>query len=117
VLRSEPDTDAIFCGSDQMARGAADALREAGRRVPDDVALVGYDNWEVFAASGRPPLTTVDMRLRDLGGQAAQRLLAAIDGDRSSGVERHPCRLVIRESTSAARPAQPAAGRARLGDG
>jgi LacI family transcriptional regulator len=59
----------------------------------------------VFAASGRPPLTTVDMRLRDLGGQAAQRLLAAIDGNRSSGVERHPCRLVIRESTSAARPA------------
>ena len=52
VLRSEPDTDAIFCGSDQMARGAADALREAGRRVPDDVALVGYDNWEVFAATG-----------------------------------------------------------------
>jgi LacI family transcriptional regulator len=105
VLRSDPGVDAIFCGSDQMARGAADALREAGRRVPDDVALVGYDNWEVFAATGRPPLTTVDMRLRDLGGQAAQRLLAAIDGDRTSGVERHPCRLVIRESTSAARPA------------
>jgi LacI family transcriptional regulator len=102
VLRSEPGTDAIFCGSDQMARGAADALREAGRRVPDDVALVGYDNWEIFATTTRPPLTTVDMRLRDLGGLAAQRLLAAIDGDRSGGTERHPCRLVIRESTSAA---------------
>jgi len=106
VLRSQPGTDAIFCGSDQMARGAADALRESGRRVPDDVAVVGYDNWEVFAASTRPPLTTVDMRLRDLGGQAAQRLLASIDGDRTSGVERLPCRLVIRESTSAARPAE-----------
>ena len=117
VLRSEPETDAIFCGSDQMARGAADALREAGRRVPDDVALVGYDNWDVFAATGRPPLTTVDMRLRDLGGQAAQRLLAAIDGDRSSGVERHPCRLVIRESTSAARPARAAASGAGGGRG
>jgi LacI family transcriptional regulator len=104
VLRSEPRTDAIFCGSDQMARGASDALREAGRRVPDDIALVGYDNWEVFATTGRPPLTTVDMRLRRLGGLAAQRLLAAIDGERASGTERHPCRLVIRESTSAARP-------------
>jgi LacI family transcriptional regulator len=100
VLRSHPDTDAIFCGSDQMARGVADALRDAGRRVPGDVALVGYDNWDVFAATGRPPLTTIDMCLRELGGLAAQRLLAAIDGEQASGVERHPCRLVIRESTS-----------------
>jgi LacI family transcriptional regulator len=105
VLRSDPDTDAIFCGSDQMARGAADALREAGRRVPGDVALVGYDNWDVFAEAGRPPLTTVDMRLKELGVRAAQRLLAAIDGERIGGTERHPCRLVIRESTSAAQPA------------
>jgi LacI family transcriptional regulator len=103
VLRSDPDTDAIFCGSDQLARGAADALREAGRRVPGDVALVGYDNWDVFAEAGRPPLTTVDMRLRELGGLAAQRLLAAIDGEHASGTERHPCRLVIRESTSVGR--------------
>jgi LacI family transcriptional regulator len=107
VLRSEPDTDAIFCGSDQLARGAADALREAGRRVPRDIALIGYDNWEMFAATSRPPLTTVDMRLRDLGGLAAQRLLAAIDGERAAGTELHPCRLVIRESTSATGPQSP----------
>lgn len=100
VLRGDPDIDAIFCGSDQIARGVADALRDAGRRVPADVALVGYDNWNVFAATGRPPLTTVDMRLRELGGLAAQRLLAAIDGEQIGGIERHPCRLVIRESTS-----------------
>jgi LacI family transcriptional regulator len=104
VLRSHPDTDAIFCGCDQIARGVADALREEGRQVPGDVALVGYDNWDVFAATGRPPLTTVDMCLRELGGLAAQRLLAAIDGEQARGVERHPCRLVIRESTSVGQP-------------
>jgi hypothetical protein len=71
VLRSDPATDAIFCGGDQMARGAAGALREAARRVPADVALVGYDNWDVFAEAGRPPLTTVDMQLKELGMRAA----------------------------------------------
>jgi len=99
VLRGEPGTDAIFCGNDQIARGVADALRESGRRVPDDIALVGYDNWEVLATAARPPLTTVDMCLKDLGQLAARRLLAGIAGDRAHGAERLPCRLVIRQST------------------
>jgi LacI family transcriptional regulator len=103
VLRREPAIDAIFCGSDQIARGVADALREAGRRIPDDIALVGYDNWDVFAAAGRPPLTTVDMRLEQLGQHAARRLLAAIGGEPSRGLEQLPCRLVIRESTGTMR--------------
>jgi LacI family transcriptional regulator, galactose operon repressor len=107
VLRSEPRTDAIFCGSDQIARGVADALRESGHRVPDDIALVGYDNWDVFAQTCRPPLTTVDMCLKELGQLAARRLLADIGGDPSHGLEQLPCRLVIRESTGAARPAEP----------
>ena len=103
VLHNEPDADAIFCGSDQIARGVADALREAGRRVPDDIALVGYDNWELFAATCRPPLTTVDMCLRDLGQLAARTLLADIDGQPARGVQRQPGRLMIRESSGAAR--------------
>jgi hypothetical protein len=99
LLRSEPDLDAIFCGNDQIARGVADALREAGRRVPDDVALVGFDNWEVIAASSRPPLTTVDMNLRQLGRAAGEGLLAAIDGRPSTGLQLLPCSLVVRESS------------------
>jgi len=91
--------DGIFCGSDQIARGVADCLRELGVRVPDDVALVGYDNWEVIATATRPPLTTVDMDLEGLGRSVAERLLAMIGGERASGVERRPCRLVIRESS------------------
>jgi LacI family transcriptional regulator len=101
LLRAAPGTDAIFCGNDQIARGVSDALREAGRRVPDDVALVGFDNWEIMATACRPPLTTVDMNLRELGRTAAERLLAAIEGTFAPGVEKLPCSLVVRESSRA----------------
>jgi LacI family transcriptional regulator len=105
LLRRQPDVDAVFCGSDQIARGVADALRESGRRVPSDIALVGFDNWEVMAGACRPQLTTVDMNLTQLGRSAAQRLLAAIEGHQSHGVHTLPCQLVVRESTGAATPA------------
>jgi LacI family transcriptional regulator len=103
LLRAAPDTDAIFCGNDQIARGAADAVRETGRSVPDDVALVGFDNWEVMAAACRPPLTTVDMNLRELGRTAGERLLDSINGNPAAGVEKLPCSLVARESTRSRR--------------
>jgi len=99
LLRAAPDLDAIFCGNDQIARGVADTVREAGRRMPEDIALVGFDNWEVIAAACRPPLTTVDMNLRELGRTAGEELLAAIDGHPSEGVRRLPCTLVLRESS------------------
>jgi LacI family transcriptional regulator len=104
LLRSVPGLDAIFCGNDQIARGAADAVREAGRAVPEEVALVGFDNWEVIAAACRPPLTTVDMNLRQLGRAAGEHLLSAIEGRPSSGLQLLPCTLVVRESS---RPRQP----------
>jgi LacI family transcriptional regulator len=123
LLRSVPGLDAIFCGNDQIARGVADAVREAGRRVPEDVALVGFDNWEVIAASCRPPLTTVDMNLRELGRVAGERLLAAIEGHPSSGLHQLPCSLVVRESSrprpngpvSPASPGSPASEDAAYG--
>ena len=103
LVQSVPDLDAIFCGSDQIARGVADGLRELGSDVPGRIALVGFDNWDVMAANCRPPLTTVDMNLTELGRMAADRLLAAIEGTPSHGAYRHPCRLVVRESTGAIR--------------
>jgi LacI family transcriptional regulator len=96
------DADALVCGSDQIARGVADALREAGRRVPADVALVGFDNWDVIALASRPPLTSIDMDLEGLGRAAAELLLQAIDGRPRPGVHRHPAKLVIRDSTVSA---------------
>jgi Transcriptional regulators len=100
LLMAEPEVDAVFCGSDQIAAGLIEAARERGRRVPDDIAVVGYDNWEVLSTETRPALTTVDMNLETLGRTAAQHLFAAIDGKATPGVHRMPCRLVIRDSTA-----------------
>ncbi|SEG96757.1 LacI family transcriptional regulator [Nonomuraea solani] len=92
--------DAVFCGSDQIARGVADALRAVGRRVPDDVALVGFDNWDVMTDACQPPLTSIDMNLEGLGRTAAHLLLSAINGAPEPGRHLRPCHLVVRESTT-----------------
>jgi len=63
------------------------------------VALVGVDNWRPMAASCRPPLTTVDLRLEEIGRVAAQELLAQIAGQTAPGVRLLPGRLVVRESS------------------
>ncbi|MDX3242723.1 substrate-binding domain-containing protein [Streptomyces sp. ME18-1-4] len=99
VLRTAPDTDAFFCGNDQIARGVADALRERGVSVPGDVAVVGYDNWDTMALASRPPLTTIDTNLAEIGRIAALELLRAIDTEPRPGVHTVPCRLVVRESS------------------
>lgn len=93
--------DAVFCGNDQIARGAADALREMNLTVPEEVAVIGFDNWEVMSAAARPPLTTVDMNLRELGREAGKRLMSMIDGKKHKGVTRLPCSLIIRQSCGA----------------
>jgi LacI family transcriptional regulator len=103
LMSSGEPFDAVFCGSDQIARGVADALREAGRRIPDDIAVVGFDNWDVMAVACRPPLTTVDPDLTELGRVAARKLYDAIEDNRSEhGLQLLPCHLVIRQSTGAA---------------
>ena len=99
LLTRDPTIDAIFCGNDQIAAGACETLRDLGRDVPGDVAVAGYDNWEVFAAECRPPLTTVDLNLGQLGATAVRYLLEAFEGRPTSGVIRQPGRLVIRDST------------------
>jgi len=104
LLRAEPRIDAVFCGSDQIARGVSDGLRAAGRRVPDDVALVGFDNWKPMAEGADPPLTSIDVGLEQIGRLAAEHLLAAIGGDPTHGVHTVPPRLVVRESTTGTEP-------------
>jgi LacI family transcriptional regulator len=110
LLGSKPDVEAIFCGSDQIARGVADTLRLLGRRVPGDIALIGFDNWEPMALGSEPPLTSVDMCLEDVGRAAAEHLLAAINDAPTHGVHTVPSRLVIRESTDPV-PRRPTAPR------
>jgi LacI family transcriptional regulator len=104
LLANGSEFDAVFCGSDQVARGAVEQLRASGRAVPDDVALVGFDNWDAMALACQPPLTSLDMDLEGLGRTAADMLLAAINGHPAPGRHYRPCRLVVRESTAARLP-------------
>ncbi|MET0714637.1 MAG: LacI family DNA-binding transcriptional regulator [Mycetocola sp.] len=99
LLSREPEIDAIVAGSDQIARGVLDSLHELKIDVPRDVAVISFDNWAILAANSRPQLTSVDLRLEQLGRLAAQRLSEAIGGKRRAGTEMLACRVVTREST------------------
>jgi LacI family transcriptional regulator len=112
LLRSSRGVDAIFCGSDQIARGVSDSLRQIGCRVPDDIALIGFDNWAPMVLGAEPPLTSVDMCLVDVGRVAAEHLLSAINGEPTHGVHTVPGRLVVRGSTVQASPGQASTGQA-----
>ncbi|THD49911.1 MAG: LacI family transcriptional regulator, partial [Bradyrhizobium sp.] len=101
--RKKGAPDAIFCGSDQIARGAIEALREMGLATPQDVAVVGFDNWDVMAEATRPALTSIDMNLESLGREAGGALLDMIAGKPLAGVRRLPCSLVVRGSCGANR--------------
>jgi DNA-binding LacI/PurR family transcriptional regulator len=77
LLERCPDLDAVFAASDLMALGAIRVLREVGRRVPEDVAVVGFDDGPLAAVSD-PPLTTVHQPMEQLGREMAQLLLTQI---------------------------------------
>lgn len=81
LLESGPEFTAIFAGNDGVAAGAMAALREVGRRVPDDVSIVGYDDVP-SAADFNPPLTTVRVPQEELG-RTAVRLAMQSDGGAS----------------------------------
>ncbi|MEV7974273.1 substrate-binding domain-containing protein [Cellulomonas sp. NPDC089187] len=85
--------------ADQIVRGVLDALCDRGVRVPDDIAVIGFDNWEPMTAGARPGLTTVDMNFQQMGRRAAERLAEAVRGEVTPGVESVAPRVVVRGST------------------
>jgi len=98
LLATAPDLDAVFAASDLMADGALRMLRQAGRRVPDDVAVIGFDD-NVVAAFADPPLTTVRQPVEMLGQELVRLLLHRLsepDGDPESVIL--PTELVVRAS-------------------
>jgi DNA-binding LacI/PurR family transcriptional regulator len=80
LARPGRPVDAVFAASDLMAAGALRALRAAGRRVPDDVAVVGFED-SVVARFAQPPLTTVRQPIEEMGRQATRLLLASVAGE------------------------------------
>lgn len=80
VLQAVPDVDAVFAASDLMAAGALSVLRSAGRRVPEDVAVVGFDD-SPLAVTTDPPLTSVRQPVEEMGGDLVRLLADAIDRD------------------------------------
>lgn len=99
LLDLAPDLTAVFATSDISAIGVLGTLRDRGRRVPDDVAVVGYNNLDLAAALP-VPLTSVDSRLTDIGRLAMSTLLQLIDGQTPVS-QRLPPTLVVRASTGA----------------
>ncbi|MFI7133093.1 LacI family DNA-binding transcriptional regulator [Nonomuraea sp. NPDC050153] len=97
LLARTPDIDAVFVASDLMAAGALAALRAAGRSVPDDVAVGGFDDSSV-ALSTHPPLTTIRQPLAEVAQETVRLLLALIDGAEHVEPVILPTELVIRES-------------------
>ena len=89
--------DAVFAASDLMAAGALRALRAAGRRVPEDVAVVGFEDSAV-ARYAQPPLTTVRQPIEEMGRQATRLLLARVAGEASGMHLILDTELVVRAS-------------------
>jgi DNA-binding LacI/PurR family transcriptional regulator len=98
LLEDDPKLDGVFVASDLMALGALRALAEAGRRVPDDVAVVGFDDFEL-ARYADPPLTTVRQPIIELGRTLARQLLRLVAGEEIEPALVLPTSLVVREST------------------
>ncbi|WP_084958675.1 LacI family DNA-binding transcriptional regulator [Thermoactinospora rubra] len=96
LLEDDPELDAVFAANDLMAVGALRTLREAGRRVPDDVAVVGFDDIEA-ASYTAPPLTTVRSPMADQAVATVRLLLGLFEGGPAESVIM-PNELVIRES-------------------
>jgi DNA-binding LacI/PurR family transcriptional regulator len=74
-----PDVDAVFVANDPIAIGALEALRFLGRRVPDDVAVIGFDDMLPVAEQSDPPLTTVRQDIEEMGRLMARLLLRGLD--------------------------------------
>ena len=95
LLAEAIEFDAVFAANDNMAIGALEALRAAGKRVPEEIAVVGFDDIPLARHMG---ITTVRVRIAELGERALQRLIDGFSKDQG-GDELHAPELVIRSTT------------------
>ncbi len=101
-IAADPSVTAVFVANDQMALGFMLALHEAGRSVPGDISVVGFDD---TPESGffQPPLTTIQQDFSEVGRRSVERLLGIIEGDEQPHVTLAPS-LLVRASTAPPRP-------------
>ena len=99
ILAAEPDLDGLFVCSDFMSIGIMESLRAQGRRVPDDISLVGYDNIQL-AGFCSPPLTTIRQPIEQGGRLMVAKMLELINGHETESVIL-PTDLIVRESCGA----------------
>jgi DNA-binding LacI/PurR family transcriptional regulator len=97
-LAADPAVTAVFAANDQMALGLLRALADAGRRVPEEVSVVGFDD-VADAAQYRPPLTTVRQDFDALGARAVEVLVSGIERGAAPVSYTLPAQLVVRDST------------------
>lgn len=106
LLENIPDLDGVFCGNDQMAVGALKVLKEYGKKVPEEIKLIGYD--DIFIAGiVEPSLSTIHIRKKRAGIEAAKILLDRIENPDSPEAVKKVLmegRLVVRKSTVASAP-------------
>jgi DNA-binding LacI/PurR family transcriptional regulator len=101
LLERHPDLDAIIYGDDAMAMGGLRALKESNRRIPEDVAVIGFHDYEL-AQFTDPPLTSVHFDQRQVGQMAARRLLLQVEevqNEPQAWLMLAPTRLVVRQSS------------------
>ena len=96
LLEKQPELNAVFVNSDLMAIAAMDAIRETGRQVPGDIAVVGYDDLSI-AEHSNPPLTTIRQNIPLAGKLLAQNLIQYIQSGLTTNVS-IPVELIIRKS-------------------
>lgn len=100
LLKLDPRPTAIFAGNDEMAAGVLQAARQLDIRVPEDLSVVGFDDFEI-ARRLWPSLTTVRTPTREIGRLAAERLIGSDEGDGRDQKDRLPA-LVVRQSSGPA---------------
>jgi DNA-binding LacI/PurR family transcriptional regulator len=97
LLASGKKIDALFASNDQMAMGAYSAIHEAGLTIPDDIAVVGFDD-DRYAATAMPPLTTVHQPSVEMGETMARVLVRLIEGGDTEPTNVLPTELIVRGS-------------------
>lgn len=99
LIDNTPDIDGVFCANDQIAVGALKLLKQYGKRIPEDIKVMGYD--DVFVSNiVEPPISTVHIRKHETGVRAAELLLKQLSNEYENPIKiKMEGRLVIRNST------------------